>query len=446
MRLSLVEAVFYALAVGIGEVYFVADAVRLGASRLEQGLVVTLPLCVGSLGPFVSLAALRRVAGRRRVVVAAVFLQSSVLLGMALSSYLRLESAGLLILMASAYQLCGQASGTAWSSWYGDLVPARVRGRYFAMRTRTVHLVTSVALLFSGVALEKLEPGAAGSVVPGSGGLGFAWIFAVAGACRAISGTLLALSPEPPFQGLPGLQSTRTFFTTQRGSSVRRLLGVACALQLAVYVASPYFGPYMLTELKLGYVEYMAASLAAVAAKFLLLPAWGRSIDHLGARPVYLLALVLVAIVPVPWLWAHGVVWVVAAQCLSGFAWGGHEVSHFSLLLEATEPHRRPHVFAVMNAVNGLAQLAGGLLGAELLGLGPEGFLVVFAVSTVGRLAAAAVAPRAIVESVAGKSPRRRQVLFRLLGFTPSGGVMHRPMFTDAGTPEGSEERDGPTS
>jgi len=58
MRFSLADALFYALMVGSGEVYFLADAVRLGATALEQALVITLPLCVGTLGPLLALGLL----------------------------------------------------------------------------------------------------------------------------------------------------------------------------------------------------------------------------------------------------------------------------------------------------------------------------------------------------------------------------------------------------
>jgi hypothetical protein len=77
MRLSLAEGVFYALMVGFGELYFIADAVRIGASTLELGLVVTLPLCAGAAGPMMALWLLRRGRRRKHIVVAAAFAQAS---------------------------------------------------------------------------------------------------------------------------------------------------------------------------------------------------------------------------------------------------------------------------------------------------------------------------------------------------------------------------------
>ena len=84
MRLSLADALFCALMVGAGEVYFLADAVRLGATPLEQALVITIPLCVGTLGPLVSLALLGRFRRRKAVVVTGATAQALVLFSIVL--------------------------------------------------------------------------------------------------------------------------------------------------------------------------------------------------------------------------------------------------------------------------------------------------------------------------------------------------------------------------
>ena len=164
MRLSLADALFYALMVGAGEVYFLADAVRLGATPLQQALVVTLPLCVGTLGPVMSLGLLGRFRRRKPVVVTAASLQAAVLLSIVVVDLSGRLSPNALIGLACGYQIFSQAAGTAWASWYGDVVPGRIRGRYFATRNRIAQLATSASLVAAGLLLQGLEPGAAGAV------------------------------------------------------------------------------------------------------------------------------------------------------------------------------------------------------------------------------------------------------------------------------------------
>ena len=154
-------------------------------------------------------------------------------------------------------------------------------------------------------------------------------------------------------------------------------------------------------------------------------------VDRYGARSVFLLAVVLVAIVPLPWLWTHGVVMVVVAQALSGLSWGGHELSQFSLLLESSPTRSRLHVFATMSVLNGTAQLIGSLLGGWLLIAVDRHFAVLFVVSAASRLAVGLSAPRMIPSRIGTPGIGRRRMFLRLLGFRASGGIESRPIAVD---------------
>ena len=118
------------------------------------------------------------------------------------------------------YQLSGQGAGTAWSSWYGDLVPATLRGRYFAGRNRIVHVGTCLAMIAGGLTLQALEPALAGQSGP-QGGFGFALVFGVAAGCRLVSCVLLALAPELELESPPDtpVETYRTVVEAERSVS-----------------------------------------------------------------------------------------------------------------------------------------------------------------------------------------------------------------------------------
>ena len=428
MALSVGEGVLYAVMVGFGDAYFLADAVRLGASSLEQALVVTLPLLGGALGSVAALALLRRAPRRRPVVLAGALTQATVLIALVVMHITRTMTPATLMGMAALHQVGGQCAGTAWSSWYGDLVPAGIRGRYFARRGRFTYAATCIGLVTSGLLLHRLEEGAPGTVTAGAGGMGFAAVFGVAALARLTSSILLALSPEPPFRGLPPPKRLRTFLGTKRGRSLRRLLLLGAAVQLTVYVGSPYFGPYMLDGLHFTYAQYMVASVSVVLTKVIVLPAWGRAIDAHGPRSVYALAVLLVALVPLPWLVADGLFVVVLAQALSGASWGAYEVGYFSLVLSSSTQVVRPYVFAAQNLLHGLMQVSGSLVGAWLLALFDRRFTWLFAATALARGAVAVVAPRIVPRAAGGEEPTRRALLLRVVGIRPHGGVVHRPV------------------
>lgn len=430
MRLSVVEGCLYAIAVGFGELYFVADAVRAGASPILAGLVATLPLWLGAVGPLLVLWMLGRGVRRRSIVVLAVLAQTTVLGLLAWSCAQPTHTAIIVLVSAAAYQVTGQAAGTAWSSWYGDLVPPAVRGRYFALRNRMVHLCTCLGLAAAGSVLAHVEP----DTLTNTGGTGFRLVFTIAALARLGSAMLLLASPEPPPPEFPRVREAAQFFCRPESLSVRRIFVVAASLQLSVYIASPFFAPYMLEVLVLDYFEYTLASLAAVMLKFLVLPAWGKIIDQHGARPVYTFAGVLIAIIPVPWLFVGNPAGVVAAQAFSGLSWGAHELGQFSLLLETAPANRRPHVFAALNVCSGTAQILGTAVGALTMWATDDAYMMVFALTIVTRGIVAAWMPRALPVVTERAPIARKHMLLRILGVRPSGGIGHRPMFVDVGT------------
>jgi MFS family permease len=426
MRLALVEGLCYAAMVGLGETWFVAFGVHLGASVAEIGLLVGVPLGAGALGSMLSLALFRRLGRRKPLVLGGVAAQVAVLAGM--PALQRIEaSIPALVAAAAFYQVAGQLAGTAWASWFGDLVPNRIRGRYFARRTRSVHLVTFASMLLGGGLLQVLQPG--DEVASGSGSVaGFVVIFASAALMRSISVALLALSPEPAAHRLASPRALLRFLSTRKGANAGRLLVLAAALNLSVYAASPYFTPFMLKELHFSYLAFTAASAVLVLAKVLTLTRWGRVIDQHGPRTVYLLALCLITLIPVPWLWASGIAWVLVAQAFSGFSWAAYEIANFTLLLECSYRRVRPLLFAAHNTVVAAMQLLACLV---VQVLGPQGaalYRTLFLASIGGRLLVALVAPRQIraLRSVVAIS--YRQVLLRVTGFRPSGGLAHRPV------------------
>jgi len=450
LRLSIIEGMAFALMVGVGETFFLADATRLAGSRLQQGLVVTLPLFAGAVGQVLNLFVLARIRSRRPLVVAAALGQALVLAGLAYLSGTGRSTPEILIAAATLAAIFGQSGAAAWSSWFGDLVPAARRGRYFGRRNRFIYATTFAGVLLGGQLLQQLEPGGPAAMAMNSdsrGGSGFAVIYAIAALARALSAALHARTPEPRFGGLPPRSRTFAYFATEQGRDITRLVSVGALFYLTVYIASPYFTPYMLEDLGFEYWQYMVVCATLIVAKVAFLSLWGRSVDHRGARPSLLLAALLTSIIPLPFLWADGLGWVLAAQAFSGVAWGGYELSMFTLMLGRTYRRVRPQVFALQGLANGTAQLVGSLLGALAVSVFSAKLVWLFALSFAGRFAVALIMPRAVRE-VSWETPvPRGKLSLRVAGFRVSGGLGLRPVpeadveNTDEGTDERSDKR-----
>lgn len=426
------EAVFLALMMGFSEAFFVADAVRLEASALEVGLVVSLPLFLGAAGPGVSLAAMRRGLSRRRLAIGGAVGQAIVLTLVAAAQAVEILTPRLLIGLVCGYFLMGQVAGTAWSAWVGDVVPAERRGAYFATRTRRVHIGTVLGLLAAGSLLQ---------IVGGAGA--FAAVFGAAAIMRFVSAGCFASCPEPEATQLPRPAEARRALRTAQGRVLLRLVVAVLVFQFSVYLAAPYFADFMLTDLGFGYGAFTAATLAVGVGGAMALSAWGRAIDRYGPRATYLLAVLIISVVPIPWFAAQGLWVVVAAQVFCGFGWAAYEVGLFSLMLDLMEPGLRPYAVAMLALATGAGQLLGSLVGASVVVR--YGFIAALGVTLGARLLVSAVLP-ALVPDLTGIAMGRRRLLLRVIGIRPNIGIAHRILLLDPlDDPDGRHHPDGPT-
>jgi len=379
---------------------------------------------VGATGPILALRLLARFGRRQPIVLGGASMQALMLFLLAWLDGSGSATPRLLIAVSIAYQVSAQCAGTAWSSWYGDLVPTPSRGRYFAARNRVAYAGTLIGLIGGGLLLSQFEHARAG-VASAMGGSGFTLAYASAGVFRCISVALLAASSEGHFLGMPDRARVGRFLRTERGSNAWRLILLIGLLQITVFVSSPFFNPFMLEELEFTYIDYMIASAVVVGVKALVLPLWGRSIDQSGAQRTLMVGGLMLALIPVPWIFVHGLFGVLLCQMLSGAAWAGFEVGHFSLLLELGYRRMRPSVFAAQSLVSGSAQLTGGLIGSLLFST-EFGARAIFALSSGLRIAVVLLLIRFLLHST--PVVRRTRPLFRITGFRPGAGVSQRPI------------------
>jgi MFS family permease len=325
------------------------------------------------------------------------------------------------------YMAFGQAAGTAWSSWMGDVVPPALRGRWFGSRNRLVSATTFVAIVVGGVLLHLTEPAAGGAHA--GGGSGYAALYATAALLRLGGSRLLWGSWEPPFLQPDRLDDPVRVLSGSDGASGRAVVGIGAAMLVAVCIATPYFAPHMLQTLQFSYLAYLGSQALMVATKVVSLGPWGRLVDRFGAVPVFQVSAVLVAIVPIPWMLADRAWVVYLAQAFSGAAWAGNEVALLALTLSAADPRRRAVLLATQSVANGLAQVGGGLLGTVLAGPHPVTHAATFGASAAARLVVALTAPFVL------RSLRRRgpvpwwDVGARVVAWLPNGGLVRQPVF-----------------
>jgi len=435
LRNILGDGVSFGAMVGLGESYTAAFVLAAGFGDIAAGLVTTLPLVAGSVLQLVTPAAVRLLRSNRRWVVLCASLQALSFAPLIVGALLGRIPYAVILLATTAYWGFGMGAGPAWNTWVGMLVPPSLRARFFARRTRWSNVALFLALVSGGALLDRVRF-ANGALTT------FALLFALAAGARLVSTAFLSSQSEM----LPTLDGQRTISLT---TFVRRLwkpgegtlLAHLLAMQLAVYIAAPYFAPYMLKKLAFSYGLYTALISVSFAGRILVLPSLGRFAHRRGARLLLIWSACGIAPIPALWLLSSDPAYLFVLQIISGVAWGGVELATLMLFFEHIDPIERTSVLTCFNLLNACALALGSLVGAGLfhgLGGGVNHYFVIFLLSSSARILALPLL-RGVSQRVTSSIP----LPLRTLAIRPSSGALQRPIVSGIPELENEAERTG---
>lgn len=412
--------------VGMGEANFPALLLALGKSPSVAGLVGSVPLLAGACLQLVTPGLLARLGSHRAWVVTCAVMQALALAVLAMASWKGSIETPVAFAIVAVYFASSQASGAGWNGWIECLVPARIRPRYFANRNRMLQASLLGALVLSGYLLDWHVT--------------FTGVLAIAVVARLASAFALSRHPDlPTHAAMSRGLSMREFVQRLAVREDGRVMRYVLASQVAVYFAAPFFAPYMLRGLKLQYGAYVVLSAAIYLGRICIYPVCARVLKRHGSMTLLWIGGVAITLLPLPWIFTTDYTTLLVVQVLSGFAWGTFETATFFLYLETIPSNERAAMMSAFNLCNALAVVLGATLGGSLLaalGSGDSAYFVVFAVSTVLRLAGLVVlrgvAPTpqvlapALVQRFSPLRPRlRRPRVTRVPGGRPPNDRAH---------------------
>lgn len=379
-----------------------AWALYLGCPPVLIGLLGSLPF----LGQLVQLPAAwcASLLGHRRLALVAVAASRQVYLALVLLPFLPLHPRAqqlVLVAVAAASALLGVVGNNAWVSWMGDLVPHRIRGRYFGRRTALCTLAGTLAALAAGVVLDLgRERGTVGATLAG-----LALIACLAGAATTAlmrkQHAPVPREPSPPLEPSAALEPLRS-------PAARRYLAYLLTWNAAIGISGAYFALHMLENLKMGFTLMAMHGASVAAVRILAGPLWGSALDRVGARPVLIACSFGISAIPLYWMFAtEGFLWPIALDVIvSASLWSGHGLAAFNLPLELAPRGSRSFYLAIFSMGGGLAYAAASFFGGMLIQILPAHFTVferpmvpihvLFALSAATRFAAAVLALRIV--------------------------------------------------
>jgi MFS family permease len=267
---------------------------------------------------------------------------------------------------------CAQSAVPGWMNWMSDVIPQRLRGRFFGLRSQIGQPIGLIATLGIGYALDQA------SLVQGTRPDIMLHVTSAILAVAGLVGTLDVLcfrfvddkqtKPEPSTDGL-----VRMMLRPLKEAEFRRYLIFNFMITLSIACIGQYIWLYMFDVV--GWSNQRANMMLIgipLMVRMFSYAIWGRLIDRLGKKPVMLIAGGLSVVDTIGWLLVSpdGYVLGYSLVLLAVFAWPGIELANFNFILNLAGGGRGKErnggvAYVAINSIAiGLGGILSGLLGA----------------------------------------------------------------------------------
>ncbi|HEV8607210.1 MAG TPA: MFS transporter [Tepidisphaeraceae bacterium] len=393
-------------------------AKKLGASQFQFGILAALPFLASLLSLPASIL-IEATGQRKRIFLMGLYLQRFFWFIIAVAPLWIMNKGGMadarlamsvfLGLMFIMYS--GQAiGGPAWVTWMADLVPDRIRGKYFSRRRQFGMLTAVPAAWFVGWLLDTQPSSDPFSVMRWCAG-----IFIIAAIFGVLDIHMFEYVPDIPKRPQMGLELIR---------ALRQPLHDRRFLWFAGFVGTLFFAMSFMGQFVTLYVMDQAAKsgshmnrtaqmmliITPYLAQLLFMGLWGHTADRMGKKPLLVVASLGLVPIGIGWcLLTESTVWIGYILSAAGAAlWAAVEIANFNIVLEMSETPEQGGAgggsayvainSVIINIAGCLGGLAAGVIAESLKNWGHfwlfktfRGYDILFAVSAVMRLLAVVV-------------------------------------------------------
>lgn len=371
-RLSVIEGAAWSVMYGFGDSYLSPFALRLGAGNRAMAALGSMPLVFGALAQVAGASIAERM-GRRKPLLVATTATQAVAYVLLYAGALAWPSRAVawVLLLGAAIAWLGAFGTAAWTSWMGDVIADRERGRYFARRNSVLMVTLTVSMMLAAGVLSWFRR--AGHVM-----VGFGVLFAIAAAARGLSSWLLARHWEPPMARPPDAGfSFWDFLRRAPKSNFAKFSVLVAMMNGATNVAGPFFSVYMLRDLHWTYAQFTLNTVVQLLSQMAAYRWWGVVCDRHGSRVAIKAASVMLPVLPILWAITTDVRLLLLAQVLSGLTWAGFNLATTNFIYDAVTPAKRARAVGYHGLLNAACTLVGAnLIGAPLAEALPNEFAV----------------------------------------------------------------------
>ncbi len=294
----------------------------------------------------------------------------------------------------AAYCVLAHLAEPNWLAWMGDLIPRRIRGRYFAARSRRALPIYVAATIAAGILLDRATAAGAPMTVQAQPVL--LWtvcgIFVVAAVFGTIDALLFLRIREVVSPALTDRQASRRQPITLAGLAgalaeplrivveafrnrlFRHYALFGATITFAITVSGQFFWLNALENI--GYTKLGANVVFVVfpaISSLMMVRLWGRLIDRWGRRPILILATAGIVSVPLVWIFMPvgnpTLAYVLGAAesfFVGGALWPAINLAQINVMLGFSETPGRSRYIAAAAVAVAVGGFTGGLVGGQI--------------------------------------------------------------------------------
>jgi MFS family permease len=393
VKFSVTEGVYtqiYIALASVGSAFVTRFALLLGAMPFHLGLLAAIGQLSLVFQPF-GIMITRRGTSRKKIIVKLATAGRALALLYGLLPFLFPHYIAIwvfLLLLSLSTSL--HAMGTnAWIAWISDMVPDRVRGRFFSWRSRYFMIGGLLIGYVLGAFVDMFDPKTTGlferllrvSKADFFSGGYFEYTFIAVFVIAAIFGflglTFLKRQPERPSK-IESEHMAAMLMKPMRDRNFRKFLIYSLWWMLALGIGSPFWQPFMIQKLHMSLVNIQVYGTLSAIASILALRPWGMIIDRFGNKAAMRIAIILGGINPLVWLFINmNNTWILYLEAMtSGIMWSGTNIVAMNFVLAIAPNNRRQIYSGILGAFSGTAMIITMLLSGfflprsmEILGL-----------------------------------------------------------------------------
>jgi len=384
VRFSITEGVYtqiYIALASVGSAFITRFALLLGALPFHLGLLAAigqLSLVFQPLGIMIT----RRGTSRKRIIVklATIGRALALLYGILPFLFPRYIAIWIFLLLLSISTSLHAMGTNAWIAWISDMVPDRVRGRFFSWRSRYFMIGGLLIGYVLGAFIDVFDPKTVGLIegfmkIRNVGifssehiEVAFVLVFVIAAIFGFKGISFLKRQPERP-RKVEKEEILSMLIKSMRDRNFRRFLVYNFWWMLALGIGSPFWQPFMIQKLHMSLVNIQVYGTISAVASIVALRPWGMIIDRFGNKTAMRVAIILGGINPLAWLFVDvNNSWILYLEAMtSGIMWSGANIVAMNFVLSIAPSNGRQIYSGILGAFSGTAMIITMLLSGFFL-------------------------------------------------------------------------------